>query len=162
MKKVIFNFLILVYGFTFAEEKAMLTAFEKFGYTLVKTKNDKIILEIKGEKRAFYIVGENAYTVNRKRMSIILKKNRKDTEAVLICKGYDMNIFDVIKKENDVEISLIKDQILKLSNIGYRYVIFCKKFLSEEDTTTFIAKFKLAENYALEREVLFENVKYFV
>ena len=140
----------------------MLKAFEKFGYTLVKTKSDKIILEIKGEKRAFYIVGENAYTVSRQRMSIILKKYRKDSEAVLVCKGYDMNIFNVIKKENDVEISLIKEQILKLSNIGYRYVIFCKKFLSEEETTSFMIKFKLAENYALEREILFENVKLFV
>ena len=129
MKKVIICNLIIVYGYTFAEEKAMLKAFEKFGYTLVKTKNDKIILEIQGEKRAFYIVGENSYTTNRNRMSMILKKYRKDSEAVLVCKGYDMNIFNVIKKENDVEISLIKDQILKLSNIGYRYVIFCKKFL---------------------------------
>ena len=158
MKKVIICNLIIVYGYTFAEEKAMLKAFEKFGYTLVKTKNDKIILEIQGEKRAFYIVGENSYTTNRNRMSMILKKYRKDSEAVLVCKGYDMNIFNVIKKENDVEISLIKDQILKLSNIGYRYVIFCKKFLSEEETTTFMIKYKLAENYALEREFLFENV----
>ena len=136
----------------------MLKAFEKFGYFLSKIKNDKIIIESKGTRKAFYVVGNNSYTKSRNRMSKILKKSRNDNESFLICKGYDISIFNVIKRENDIEHSLMKDQIHKLSSIGYRFVVFCKKLLDEEETSSFMTKYKLAENYALEREYLFENV----
>jgi len=136
----------------------MLKSFEKFGYSLSKIKNDKIIIDAKGTRKAYYVVGVNSFTKSRDRMSKILKKSRKDNESFLICKGYDMNIFNVIRRENDLELSLMKDQIHKLSSIGYRFVIFCKKYLNEEETSNFMTKYKLAENYALEREYLFENV----
>ena len=139
----------------------MLREFEKFGYILLKKGENKVILEIKGDKKTFYILGDNSFSKSRKRMSVLIKKSKNERESYLICKGYDMSIINLFKKDNQIEISLIKDQIVKLSSYGFRYVIFCKKWLSEEDTTSFMTKYKLAENYALDRDFLYENVNIF-
>ncbi len=46
-----------------------------------------------------------------------------------------------------------------MANYGLRYFIFCKKKLNEHQTNEFLSKYKLAENYVLQKEVLFDNVR---
>ena len=142
-----------------AEEKAMLKTLKKFGYLVDKISNKEISLLINGEVKHYNILGHNRYTEERNRMSIIVKAHKMDKESILLCKANDLSIFNLLKNnDNEKQLKAISNQIKSLANIGYRYFIFCKKRLSEDQTTEFLSKYKLAENYVLQKEVLFDNV----
>lgn len=147
-----------IYGASFAEEKAILKVLKNLGYSLNKTKNDKIILEINGETKIYYIVGRNRYSEERQRMSVIVKKRKTDNDSILFCKGNDASILHNINFKNDEEKQNLLDQIKRMANLGYRFFIFTKKYLFEDDTNTFITKYKSAENNMIQREVFFENL----
>ena len=143
-----------VFGSSYAEEKAMLRTFAKIGFKIAKIKHSLITLEIEGEKKLYQIIGLNKYTEERNRMSILLR-NEKDPGSILLCKANDLTIFSLIRKSNpqiDNEIAKSRLQIKDLSKYGYRPFIFCKKYLTEEETNTFIEKFKTAENYVVKSE----------
>jgi phospholipid-translocating P-type ATPase (flippase) len=148
------------FGSCYAEEIATLKMIKKLGFVLSKTKNDYMMVESIGEMRTYPIIGINKFSEERKRMSVIVKRNKRDNESLLVCKGYDLTIFNFIKKDNESiqEIKMMKEQIKKLTHIGYRYIIFCKKELSEDETLSYMSKHKSAENYILQREVHFENL----
>lgn len=147
-----------VYGASFAEEKAILKVLKNLGYSLNKTKNDKIILEVNGETKIFYIVGRNRYSEQRQRMSVIVKKRKTDNDSILFCKGSDASILHNINFKDDEEKQNLLDQIRRMANLGYRFFIFAKKFLFEDDTNSFLTKYKSAENNMIQREVFFENL----
>ena len=52
------------------------------------------------------------------------------------------------------------EQIQVMADSGLRYFIFCKKKLNELETNEFLSKYKLAENYVLQKEILFDNVSF--
>lgn len=148
-----------IFGSCFAEEKSMLKMLKTLGYTVLKTKANKILIDINGENKTYHIIGTNKYTEQRKRMSLIVKKYKNDVESTLLCKGHDMSIFDLIKHdENEAEIKMIKEQIKKLHSIGYRYFILGKKDLSEDETTSYMTKYKSAENFVLQRDFHFAQL----
>jgi magnesium-transporting ATPase (P-type) len=148
------------FGSCYAEEIATLKMIKKLGFIVTRTKNDYTMFESNGELHTYPIIGVNKFSEERKRMSIIVKRNRRENESLLLCKGYDLSILNYIKKETDggQEIKMIKDQIKKLSYIGYRYVILCKKELTEDETLAYMSKHKSAENYILQREAHFESL----
>ena len=151
-----------IFGASFADEKAVLKVLKNLGYSLNKTKNDKIILEINGETKQYHIVGRNNYSEERQRMSIIIKKQKFDEEALLLCKGSDISMLELLDVQDEMKrvelIDQIQEQIKKMSNIGYRYYIICTRKLSEDDTNAFILKHKSAENNMLQREEIFEEL----
>ena len=110
---------------------------KKFGYTVLKTKSEYTIVQINKEMFTYPIIGVNKYS-ERKRMSVIIKRDKRDNESILLCKGTDINIFNYIENPDENDIKFVKEQIKRLTAIGYRYLIFCKKILSEEDTLTYI------------------------
>ena len=143
-----------------AEEKAMLKTLKNFGYNVDKVTSKEMILKIHEEFRTYYLLGQNRYTDDRKRMSVLIKKHKGDKESILLCKGTDHEkILDKLSSKYTEEyIQVVRDQILNMVNIGLRYFIFCKRKLSEKQTNEFLSKYKLAENYVLQKEVLFDNV----
>lgn len=151
-----------VFGASFADEKAILKVLKNLGYSLNKTKNDKIILEINGETKQYYIVGRNNYSEQRQRMSIIIKKQKADEESLLLCKGSSISMLELLYIQDDnrkIEfINQIEAIIEKMSSIGYRYYIICTKRLSEDITNSYILKHKKAENNSLQREELLEEL----
>lgn len=147
-----------VFGASFAEEKAIFKVLKNLDFSLNKTKNDKIILEIGGDTKIYYIVGRNRYSEERQRMSIIVKKRKTDNDSILYCKGNDASILHNINFKNDEDKQNLLDQIKRMANLGFRFFIFAKKFLFEDDTNTFITKYKSAENNMIQREVFFENL----
>ena len=149
-----------LFGSSYAEEKTMLRTFEKIGFKITKIKNSIITLEIDGNKKFFQIIGLNKYTEERNRMSILIR-NESNPGSTLLCKANDLSIFSLIKKSNpqiDNEVTKSKLQIKELSKYGYRPFIFCKKYLTEEETNTFIDKFKNAENYVVKSEEHLRNL----
>ena len=143
------------YCSSFAEERAMLKTFSKMGYSYQKTKNPKVAaIQIDKEfTETFYIIASNKYTKDRRRMSVLVKAP-KDNHSILLCKSNDTSIFKLLKQnsKNDSLIAKTKFQINELSKYGLRYFIFCKKNMSEEETHTFITKYKSAENYVIKSE----------
>ena len=58
--------------------------------------------------------------------------------------------------ENEKEMKVVTDQIKNFSSYGYRYFIYCKRILSEDETAGYITKYKSAENYMLQRDMHFD------
>ena len=138
----------------FAEEKAMFKTFSKIGYTLQRSKEPNVMsLQIDEEINNFYIIATNKYTEDRKRMSVIVKDIQSDTNY-LLCKSNDISILKLLKhnQRTDNLIAKTKIQISDLRKFGLRYFIFCKKVLSEDETSTFLSKYKSAENYVIKSE----------
>ena len=67
-----------------AEEKAMLKPLKKFGYLVDKINNKEISLLINGEVKHYYILGQNRYTEDRNRMSVIVKAHKMDKGIIYI------------------------------------------------------------------------------
>ena len=142
------------FGSIYAEEKGMLKALSKLGYKIHKTKKNFISLDIEGDRKVYGILGLNKYSEDRKRMSILIH-DEKEPGSTLICKANDSSIFKLINKSNaniDNEIQQSILQIKQLSKFGYRYFIYCKKKLNNEETSNFLDKFKTAENYVIKSE----------
>jgi len=66
-----------------AEEKAMLKTLKKFGYIVDQCNNKEITLLINGEKKHYYVLGQNRYTEERNRMSVIIKAHKMDKGNIL-------------------------------------------------------------------------------
>ena len=143
------------FGSSFAEERAMLKAFSKLGYNITKTKGNYITLDIKNEHKLYYILGHNKYNEDRRRMSIIVRSEANQNNSILLCKAHDFSIFNLINKkdqETENEINKTIQQIKEMSKYGYRYFIFTKRILNEEETNNFITRYKSAENYVVKSE----------
>jgi len=147
-------------GASFAEDISLMKVLKHFGYQILKTKADKTEIEADNFLKTYSIVGRNKYSTERQRMSMIVKKSKTDSESILICKGYDLSIFDLINENEDSQLKLVIEQIKRLTQIGYRFIVVCKKELSEEDTLNFITRYKSAENYIFQREIHFEELAY--
>lgn len=147
-----------VFGSSFAEEKSILKMLKNIGYNVIKAKHDSTTIEINGEVKTYHIIGRNKYSDERGRMSVIVKRNKGDSDSTLLCKGNDLSIFNFIRRDNETEHSMIIDQIHKLGSIGLRYFVFCKKELSEEETSSYVSSFKSAENYVMQRDFHFEKL----
>jgi len=149
-----------VLGASFAEDISLMKVLKHFGYQILKTKSDKTEIEADNFLKSYFIVGRNKYSAERQRMSVIVKKSKNDTESILLCKGYDLSIFDLINENEESQLKLVIEQIKRLTQIGYRFIVVCKKELNEEDTLNFITRYKSAENYIFQREIHFEELAY--
>lgn len=144
-------------GANFSDEKAMNKVLNMLGFVIDKIKSDKISLFIRKQLKNFYIIGRNKYSEERKRMSIIYKDKKNSNNSVLLCKGSDFNILNCLNLNEEYRIYVL-EQIKKMSNLGCRYFIYSKKLLFEDDTTSFITKYKSAENNKISRDLIFENL----
>ena len=104
----------LFFGSSYAEERAMLKAFNKLGYTITKTKSNYISLEINKENKIYYILGHNKYSNDRHHMSVLVKSESNQNNSILLCKSNDFSIFNLINKkntetENEISKSFAKD-----------------------------------------------------
>ena len=147
------------FGSAFAEERATLKILENFGYYMTKANEDKVELKItsEGDKRVYEVIGRNRYSEKRKRSSMIYKPDAESDSSILLCKSYTMDVLQLLSNEqNKNEINLIEEQIKKMSDFGYRYVIFCRKELSDKETHSFIENYKSAENNMLQQELELE------
>lgn len=147
-------------GASFAEDISIMKVLKFFGYQILKTKTDKSEISSDNVLKTYSIVGRNKYSEERLRSSIIVKRNKSDNESILLCKGYDLSIFELLAEgeTEDAHIKLVIEQIKRLSQIGYRFVIYCKKDLNEEETNNFITRYKSAENYIFQKEIHFESL----
>jgi len=151
-----------------AEERALLKTLKYFGFSIDKVNQKEITINIDGKSKVYYILGRNRYTESKKpsdmtrnRMSVILRAHKHEKESILLCKGNDLSIMEKLKiteTKSEKFIRTMIEQIQIMANNGLRYFIFCKKKLNEQETNEFLSKYKLAENYVLQKEILFENV----
>ena len=145
-------------GSAFCEEKALMKVLESMGYVLKKASENRVEVDVVSDKRKiFEILGRNKYTSTRKCSSLIYKKHHNDTESIMLCKSYDISSLEKVKYRN-IQFLQIQDQINKMSNMGYRYVIILKKNLSEEETNNFIENYKSAQSNMLQKEQLLEKL----
>ena len=150
----------IVYASSFAEEKSMLKTFSKLGYKIEKTLNYSTRLNIDNETKEYQILGRNKFSEERKRMSLLVK-NLNDNGSCLLCKANDLSIFKLIKKtspQSENEINKTRLQIKEMTKFGFRYFIFCYKNLNEEETISFMTKYKSAENYVVKSEEHLRNL----
>ena len=137
----------------YCEEVATFKILKKFGYQLVKSKKDLIIIKTNDKSEDFKIIGRNKYHVSRKKMSVVVRKE-DENKSFLLCKAYDISSFDLLsqKEKKSKVIEKSKNQIKKLTKIGFRYFILFRRELSIKETSDFIKKYKITENFLVKSE----------
>jgi phospholipid-translocating ATPase len=145
-------------GASFAEDISLMKLLKLLGYNILKTKTDLTEIEADNLKKTFFILGKNKFSEERQRMSVVVKKSKENSESILICKGYDLSIFDLINDSDEAQLKLIIEQIKRLTQIGYRFIIVCKKELNEEETLNYVTRYKSAENYIFQKDLHFEEL----
>ena len=143
----------------YAEEVATFKMLGKLGYRLIKSKSNLIQLKINELKKNYFVIGHNKYNKDRNKMSIVIRSHSTNG-SYLFCKANDTSVFDLIKKEeaNSPKVEKSKSQIKELSKFGFRYFVILKKELNEEETYTFINKYKSAENYVVKSDEHLNNL----
>lgn len=141
----------------FAEEKAIVKTLKTLGYKITKANRDKIIVNINNETKIFYVIGRNLYSESRKRMSVIYKKRNTDNDSYMICKGTDASMVNLINFKTEEEKQEITERIKNMYNLGYRYFIYGKKYLFDDDTESYLTKYKSISNNG-QKEMLSEQL----
>ena len=143
----------------YAEEVATFKMLGKLGYRLIKSKSNLIQLKINESKKNYFVIGHNKYNKDRNKMSIVIRSHSTNG-SYLFCKANDISVFDLIKKDeiNSPKVEKSKSQIKELSKFGFRYFVILKKELNEEETFTFINKYKSAENYVVKSDEHLNNL----
>lgn len=106
-----------IYKASSPDEECLVKAAQKIGIELYFKGDNKIILNIFGEKKIYEILNVIDFNSDRKRMSVICKT--PTNEIKLYCKGADSVILKRLKRENN------ESQIIITSNHVREFAIGC-------------------------------------
>jgi phospholipid-translocating ATPase len=79
------------------DEAALVNAAKNIGFVFLNREENKIELELLGEKRIYTVLNIMEFNSDRKRMSVIIQ--RPEGDIVLMCKGADSVIYDRLDEE---------------------------------------------------------------
>jgi phospholipid-translocating ATPase len=74
------------------DEEALVNAARDVGFACINRSDNKVEIDLLGEKRTYTILNIMEFTSDRKRMSVIIQ--RPEGDIVLLCKGADSVIFE--------------------------------------------------------------------
>lgn len=147
-----------IFGTSFAEEKAILQVLKNLGYSLNKTKSNKIIIEVNGEIKQFQFIGKNSYSEERQRMSVIIRREKASEFATLICKGYNILMLNLIINLSTHDLEFLQENLLRMEKFGYRFIVLGIRYLSAIEVNDFCVRYKSAENNMIQKQSDFESL----
>lgn len=121
------------------DEAAMVTAARDLGFIFLGRSRDTITASFLGKKEEIMILNVIEFTSDRKRMSVIVKRENGTIE--LLIKGADSIIYDRVQKNNlenssiqtnkDLE-AITKIHLSKFAEEGFRTLCIAKRILDEK------------------------------
>lgn len=132
------------------DEVALVLSAYHYGYKLKKRSKDYVKVELPfGKQITYQVLNVLPFDSNRKRMSIIVRcpfTNR----IMLLCKGSDTTVLSQLSDEcNNImenELKLTVDNLEKYSTKGYRVLCMARRFVGEEEYSSWAKLYRRVEN----------------
>lgn len=121
------------------DELALVEASSSFDYVLTERKENSVSIKVKNTMENWEILAELPFTSERKRMSMIVKKNNED--IFLLTKGADSVMMPLIKTTEKSEINI---QLQAFASEGLRTLVMAGKKLSVHEFNNWLSTWKAA------------------
>ena len=134
------------------DELALIDGLLRYKCRILERSTTKIIIELLGEKQEYLVLAVNAFTSERKRMSILVK-GAITGQHLLLCKGADSTVLPLC----NVSVAQMKDAekaLFDLSCLGLRTLCVAMKPLSDDAANDFLNNFRSAQSSITDREQL--------
>ncbi|OMJ77612.1 hypothetical protein SteCoe_22785 [Stentor coeruleus] len=149
---------ITIYEAASQDEESLVQAAQKLGFHFISNIDEYYIVKVNGEHLEFKVIGINAYSAERKRMSIIIEPmSDKDRKPILLCKGADSTMMSRFNKSNcntGNAISVIENFALN----GLRILVMGKKELTFEEAEIYRMKYLSAKHALYNKEKLLNEI----
>jgi len=139
------------------DEAALVATARDCGYTVLGSANDKLIVNVLGEKRLYEVLVTLEFNSTRKRMSAIIRM--PDGKIMLFCKGADSMIYSRLKQGEQAELRQSTAEHLEMfAREGLRTLCIAQKELSEDEFQTWYRTHEEAAASVQDREEKLEKV----
>lgn len=110
--------------------------------SFIERDSNMITINIQGEEEKYQILRDIAFTSDRKKMSVIVKR-LSDGKVVSYIKGADG--FINLNEESNAESSFVKEKLNDYASMGLRTLMFCKKDLGSENDEASVREMEATE-----------------
>lgn len=139
------------------DEQALVYAAAAYGFMLVERTSGHIVIDIRGEKQRFNVLGLHEFDSDRKRMSVIL--GCPDKSVQVFVKGADTSMFSVIDKSLSMNVMHATEAHLHAySSRGLRTLVVGMRELSDRKFEQWHSSFEHASTALIGRAALLRKV----
>ncbi|KAJ8756242.1 hypothetical protein K2173_025054 [Erythroxylum novogranatense] len=139
------------------DEQALAYAAAAYGFMLIERTSGHIVIDIRGERQRFNVLGLHEFDSDRKRMSVIL--GCPDETVKVFVKGADTSMFSVMNRSFNMNIARATESHLhKYSSLGLRTLVIGMRELSGPEFDQWHAAFEAASTAVIGRAVLLRKV----
>ena len=138
------------------DELALIDGLLRYRCRILERSTTKIIIELFGERQEYTVLALNAFSSDRKRMSILVR-GVVSGQYLLLCKGADSTVLPLCNISTP-QLKRTEDALFDLSCLGLRTLCVAMKELTEDAASRFLKDFKAAQTSILERERLLSEV----
>ncbi|KAG9291142.1 hypothetical protein G9A89_013014 [Geosiphon pyriformis] len=150
------NSFLIDYKAQSPDEAALVGAARDVGFVFVDRFQDKLVIEVMGEKKEFTLLNVLEFNSTRKRMSVLVRQ--PEGGVILLCKGADSVIYERLEKGRQTE---LKEETLAhleaFANEGLRTLCIAYRTISEEEFTTWSEQYAEAASSINDREEKIEQ-----
>ena len=146
------------------DESALCLAAQANSFTFVERTQKYLVVEYPdGRLVKFYVIGSIDFTSERRRMSVLLRK--EDGTVVLYTKGADNVMFDLLAPEqpNPTLVEDAKEQLVQFSRVGLRALVVAMRVLPESMLMDWTGRYDEACSIVGDRDAavraLFEEIE---
>jgi phospholipid-translocating ATPase len=126
------------------DEAALVAAARDNGFTFLKREDDRVYLDIMGTEKVFTILHVIEFSSDRKRMSVLVKKDGSP-EIILLCKGADSVIYERLKKDTSETLLRLNTRHLEMfANDGLRTLCLAFRIVPQEEYENWVIEYENA------------------
>ncbi|XP_047176825.1 phospholipid-transporting ATPase 1-like isoform X1 [Vigna umbellata] len=139
------------------DEQALTYAAAAYGFMLIERTSGHIVLDIRGERKKFNVLGLHEFDSDRKRMSVIL--GYSDNCVKLFVKGADTSMLRLIDKSLNTDILQATETHLRsYSSVGLRTLVVGIRDLDASEFEQWHTAFEVASTALMGRAALLRKV----
>ncbi|OAY39167.1 hypothetical protein MANES_10G072200v8 [Manihot esculenta] len=139
------------------DEQALAYAAAAYGFMLVERTSGHIVIDIKGERQRFDVLGLHEFDSDRKRMSVIL--GCPDKTVKVFVKGADTTMFSVIDRSLNMNVIRATEAHLHdYSSLGLRTLVIGMRELSDSEFEQWHSSFETASSALIGRAAMLRKV----
>ncbi|KAF2425815.1 phospholipid-translocating ATPase [Tothia fuscella] len=139
------------------DEAALVATARDCGYTVLGSTNDKLVVNILGEKQYFEVLVTLEFNSTRKRMSAIIRM--PNGKIILFCKGADSMIYSRLKAGEQAELRKSTAEHLEMfAREGLRTLCIAQREIPEDEFQSWYKLHEEAASSVQDREDKLERV----
>lgn len=140
------------------DEAALVAAARDNGFTFLKREDDRVFLDIMGTEKVFTILHVIEFSSDRKRMSVLVKKEGSP-EIILLCKGADSVVYERLRKDTNETLLRLNTRHLEMfANDGLRTLCLAFRIVPQAEYDEWVIEYENAHASLENREANIDRV----